>query len=73
MSFISFVVLGGTLFDRLDGKQDTNLASNLFFATFPYPIEESSMFGFTKFYGLIGEATHQLKLLTKGIRSCHFV
>jgi len=33
MSFLKNVVLSGTLFDRLDVKQVTNLAKRLFFAT----------------------------------------
>ena len=72
MSFILNVVLGGTLFDQLDGKQVTNLADGLIFATNSQPIETFRYPNSPNFRGLCGEVIQKLKPQTKGIKSCHY-
>ena len=71
MSFILNVVLGGTLFDRLDVKQVTNLAKGLFFVSIPYSTERILFRRSPTFQRPCGEAIHQNQSLTKGTKSCY--
>ena len=71
MSFLKNVVLSGTLFDRLDVKQVTNLAKRLFFATVLQSTERLVLEWSLNFQRLCGEAIHQNQSLTKGTISCY--